>query len=208
MKTPEVQGDAWQLADRERFWRQIAREQHIIHTYSSRTDLVNMLFTFVDDGIKSDDAVLVISLPETREPLDEKLQQAGHNIFSLKLRDQYIAIDASEMLAEFMINNAPDPLLFRYTMVDLTKRAKRSQRRVRAVSEMAAVLWSGGNQEAALALEHLWNDYLDMAPFTLLCAHPDAGTAGVGIFEQVHRAHRRCVVAHQESQQTVMFRSA
>ena len=208
MKIPEVQAESWQLADPERFWRQIAREQHVLHTYSSHSGLVNTLFTFVDDGFKSDDAVLLISLPETRALLDEKLRQAGHNIFSLKLRDQYICIDATEMLAEFMINNVADPLLFRYTISDLTKRARRSRRRVRAFGEMVSILWSGGNHEGALALEHLWNDYLDLEPFTLLCAYPNTATKGIGIFDQVHHAHRRCVAPHQESQQNVMFRSA
>jgi hypothetical protein len=207
MNTGEVRTEAWQVAEPERFWRQIAREQHILHTYSNAEDLISTLFTFVDDGFKSNDAVLLISTAEHRQMLDDKLRQEGHNVFSLRLRDQYICIDALEMLAEFTINGYPDPLLFRYTIADLIKRAKRSQRRVRAFGEMVAILWSDGNREGAIALEKLWNNYLDIEPFTLLCAYPDADTAGVSMFEEVHHAHRRCLGTYEPVQNHLQFKS-
>jgi hypothetical protein len=208
MRTREEKTEAWQLADSERFWRQIAREQHILHTYSDTDDLISTLFTFVDDGFKSNDAVLLISTSEHRQMLDDRLRQEGHNVFSLRLRDQYICIDALEMLAEFTINGKPDPLLFSYTVTDLVQRARRSRRHVRAFGEMVAILWSDGNREGAIALEKLWNNYLDMEPFTLLCAYPDKDTAGVNMFEDVHHAHRRCLAPHQSSGEHVVFRSA
>jgi hypothetical protein len=186
-------GEEWKQVDPVRFWRQIGRDQHVLQVYDNPGDLITSLFSFVDDGFKSNDAVLIISTPEHREMLDEKLRLAGHNVFSLRLQDQYICLDASETLAEFMIHGSPDPLLFRYAITDLVKRAKRSQRQVRAFGEMVAILWAAGNQDAALALEELWNSYMDVEPFTLFCAYPNSDVSGDGMFEQVQHTHKRCI---------------
>jgi len=190
-KSPGNKG--WKQADPERFWRQIARDQHILQIYDHADDLINNLFSFVDDGLKSNETVLIISTREHREQVDERLRQAGHNVFNLRLRDQYICLDASEMLAEFMIHGSPDPLLFRYIVADLVKRAKRSQRRVRAFGEMVAILCEAGNQEAALTLEELWNSYMDVEPFTLFCAYSANLVSGSGLLEKVKHAHDHCI---------------
>ena len=173
--------------------------------YDYIDDLISNLFEFVDDGLKSNDAILIISTAEHREKLDERLRLAGHNVFSLRLRDQYICLDASEMLAEFMIHGSPDPLLFRYTIGDLVKRAKRSQRSVRAFGEMVAILWAAGNQEGALALEGLWNTYMDIEPFTLFCAYPAKVVSGSELFDEVRHAHRHCIV---QSEKPLLYTSA
>lgn len=211
METRKVkvdQKEEWQQATPDRFWQQIAREQHVLQLYDCSDDLIDTLFHFVDDGFKSNDAVLIISTHEHRERLDEKLRQAGHNIFSLRLRDQYICLDASEMLVEFMIHGMPDSLLFRYTITDLVKRARRSQRRVRAFGEMVAILWDAGNQEAALALEQLWNNYMDMEPFTLFCAYPQNADDGKSMFEEVRHAHKHCLSVHKHNHDQLLFKAS
>jgi hypothetical protein len=208
MKVRDGSPEAWQHADPERFWQHIAREQHILQIYKTTDDLLKTLFTFVDDGLKAGDSVLIIATSQHRQLLDEKLEQAGHNVMSLRLRDQYICLDASATLSQFMVMGMPEPLNFRYTVSDLIKRAKKSQRRMRVFGEMVAILWSSGNHEGAVALEHLWNIYLDMEPFTLLCAYPETGTDGVSMFEEVHHAHRRCVAGHNTNPDQVVFKSA
>ena len=197
--------DSWIEANPERFWRQIARDKHILQVYKDDTGLINNLFEFVDDGFKSNDAVLIISTPTHRELLDEKLRQAGHNVFSLRLRDQYICLDASEMLSEFMIHGSPDPLLFKYTITDLIKRAKRSQREVRAFGEMVAIIWDAGNQDAAIELEGLWSSYIAMEPFTLFCAYPASAAADDELFQHVHDAHHHCIAP---ANNPLMYKSA
>jgi hypothetical protein len=47
--------------------------------------------------------------------------------------------------------------------------------RVRAFGEMVALLWTEGNEDAALQLEKLWNDLVQMYAFPLFCAYPLSG---------------------------------
>src|SRR5262249_9911455 len=44
--------------------------------------------------------------------------------------------------------------------------------RVRAFGEMVPLLWAEGRQDAALALEQLWNDLVARLPLSILCGYP------------------------------------
>src|SRR5689334_22405727 len=157
MNAKSSHANKWQTAETAKFWNEIALGEHVVQVYHKEEVLIDVLFRYASEGFAKGDSVVVIATPEHIQQLDNKLRNAGHNLFDLALLDQYIPINASYALAEFMINGSPDPILFRIRMLEVLKRARRNGNRVRAFGEMVSLLCSRGNPEAAHKLEDLWN---------------------------------------------------
>jgi len=64
--------------------------------------------------------------------------------------------------------------------------------RVAACGEGAALLWVQGNTEAALRLEHLWDEIAKLYDVDILCEYPLAsfqGGMGSYVFDRLCAAH-------------------
>ena len=170
----DVNEGIWTKVDSGRFWREMTHPDHIVQLYDSSIELVDRLVEFAVAGFRAGESVVVIATSEHIRQLDERLKDSGFQPFALKLRDQYICLDADQALYEFVFNGAPDRILFRLLASNLMKRAKRSGRKVRAFGEMVAILWAQGNADGALCLEHLWSEYMTSERFSLFCAYPNA----------------------------------
>src|SRR5262249_16730212 len=81
-------------------------------------------------------------------------------------------LDARTTLAGFMNGDAPDRDRF-FEQVGTIIRKSLSSRddSVVAYGEMVDLLWRDGKWEAALRLEHLWNELALSCEFELLCAY-------------------------------------
>jgi len=95
-----------------------------------------------------------------------------------------------------MVNDLPDPWKFLKVADDLiagaVDTAKGDHRRVLVLGECAPLLWARGNAEAAIRLEHLWDDIAKSHNIRVLCGYPlDSfqGGAGSHIFEKICAAH-------------------
>ncbi|MGI8602721.1 MAG: MEDS domain-containing protein [Verrucomicrobiales bacterium] len=89
--------------------------------------------------------------------------------------DQYMPLDAEQVLSKFMVKGWPDDRLFSEVVTGLLKRARKGGRRVRAFGEMVAVLWAQGHNGATVRLEHLWHSLCRTEEFSLFCAYPRSG---------------------------------
>jgi signal transduction histidine kinase len=119
---------------------------------------------------------------------------AGINLSEAAVASRYIARDAEEVLAEFMIGGAPEPVRFERVIGALISKAAGRGRSVRIVGEMVAILWAEGNVTGAIELEDLWNDLADKHPFSLFCAYPMNGfnrADSTAPFEHLCRVHAR-----------------
>jgi len=157
------------------FWGEIAPCDHVVQIYEDDRVFLDLLDGFVSGGFKADDCVIVIATAEHLIALEERLGIHGYNVFELKLRDQYIPLDAEETLAKFMVNGWPDEVLFTYLITTLITRAHKMKRQVRAFGEMVALLWAKGHSGATVQLEHLWNRICETEGFCLFCAYPRSG---------------------------------
>jgi len=74
-----------------------------------------------------------------------------------------------------MVNNAPDPVLFRRVAGDLimkaAKQAKGERGRVAACGEGVHSLLAAGYLDATIALERLWNEMAKLYEIDILCAY-------------------------------------
>lgn len=157
------------------FWGEIAPCDHVLQIYENDKEFIDILESFVINGFRSGESVIVIATPEHLRALNQRLRDQEWDLFSLTLQDQYIPLSAEETLGQFMINGWPDENLFYHLLTNLLLRARNRDRRVRAFGEMVAVLWSQGYSGATVHLEYLWNRYCESEQFSLFCAYPKSG---------------------------------
>lgn len=169
---------SWVNADSELFWRDVVHPNHIVEIYDDDKDFVGSLVTFATTGFSLNQSVVVIATSDHLKQLDAKLIEKSYDLFELRLTDQYITLDASKALYEFVIGGKPDATLFRLLASNLMKRAKRSGRKVRAFGEMVAILWAQGNEKGTFCLEQLWSEYMRGESFSLFCAYPRSCFSG------------------------------
>jgi hypothetical protein len=165
----------WQRCNMQTFWREVAPCSHVVQIYEDEEVFLNLLEGFVAGGITVGDCVMVIATAAHLHALEDRLRSHGLDLATLAARDQYIALDAEETLAKFMVNDWPDYHLFMDTMNNLFEHARRHQRNVRAFGEMVALLWDEGKSGATVMLEYLWNTFSEKERFSLFCAYSQDG---------------------------------
>jgi hypothetical protein len=96
----------------------------------------------------------------------------------------------------FMVNDLPDPGKFLKVTGDLIAEAAKAVKvepaRVAACGECAPLLWAQGKAEAAIRLEHLWDEIAKSHGLDVLCAYPLGsfqGGVGSHIFERICAEH-------------------
>src|ERR1051325_10377005 len=141
-------------------WKAAGNTDHFVQFYRTEDYLIDCLAGYVVEGIWNRDANVVIATPEHRIALEERLRSKGIDVIATTLGRQLLAFDAREMLVKFMVAGRPDRDLFRKHIGEVVREATAKGRRLRAFGEMVALLWQDGNREAAIALEHLWNDLM------------------------------------------------
>jgi hypothetical protein len=139
--------------------------------------------------------VIVIATAAHLHELEKRLRGYWHDLDRARWEDRYIAILPHETLAKFMVDGMPEEDLFQSTVRELLARARGQGRRVRAFSEMVAVLWAEGNRDAAIRLEHFGTRLQATEKFPLFCAYPRAQfkTDAEASIQSVCAAHSRVI---------------
>jgi signal transduction histidine kinase len=159
-----------------------AGEGHLVQYYEEEAFLYERITDFMSDGLRANDAGVLIATPAHRDGVESRLLAKGVALPDLIADGRYHPLDAQETLSRFMVNGWPDPQRFANTIGPVIRTACAGDRRVLAFGEMVALLWAEGNRDAAVRLEELWNALARRETFALLCAYPitsfdDAGYA-------------------------------
>lgn len=200
----------WKRSEVAAFWKDVAPSDHLVQIYNNDEVLLNSLEGFVASGFRSGDSVIVIADLKHLQELDKRLLSSGFKTTALHSMDIYIPVNAKEALSKFMINDWPDDRLFTQLVTDLMARARgRHGRKVRAYGEMVSVLWSRGNQGAAIRLENLWNKFAETEEFCLFCAYPKEGFKGYHgtAVEHICAAHSKLIAGDKKSTTEIFYRS-
>lgn len=168
---------------------------HVVKVYDDDQDLACGVSGFVAAGIAADDLMLVVATPEHRAAFARAARAAAVDLPAASAAGQYLALDAREMLATFMVDGVPDPAQFGEVIGGLLRRA--APRRVRIFGEMVAVLWDEGNVSGAITLESLWNDLSTNLSFSLYCAYAMSSFASASDLSAIREVcdHHADVVA-------------
>jgi PAS domain S-box-containing protein len=160
-------------------WRNSDAHAHVVHFYENDAFLVEEVSRFLGTALGAGDAAIVIATKAHREAFAQKLKSRGLDTGVAVAQGRYIALDAAETLAKFMIDGRPDAERFTSLIGAVVARANKAAGgdppRVAAFGEMVALLWAEGKHDAAVQLEKLWNNLAEAHSFSLRCAYPLEG---------------------------------
>ena len=153
-----------------------SKHTHSVQFYSDDPFLIDALSRFMGAALGAGDAGVVIATHSHREQLADRLAARGVDVNLAVEQGRYVALDAAQTLAQFMVNGFPDEERFAQVIGGVISRAKAAtglaQNRASLFGEMVALLWGEGKTEAALRLEQLWNQIAQSHSFSLVCAYP------------------------------------
>jgi PAS domain S-box-containing protein len=160
-------------------WRDTDQQAHIVQFYEDSDFLVGEVSRFIGTALGAGDSGIVIATKAHRDGIADRLAANGLNVSVAIGQGRYVALDAAETLAEFMIGGQPDPERFTSVIGEVIERTRkaagRDGARIAAFGEMVALLWAEGKKEAAIRLEQLWNSLAETHAFSLRCAYPLKG---------------------------------
>ena len=167
--------EEWETSNIQVFWGEIAPCDHLVQVYENEKIFLDTLEGFAGTGFLANDSVVIIATSNHLDELNARLRSQGFDLNALTAADQYIPIDAEDLLSILLVDGWIDEGIFNSFISDIVNRAKQRNGKVRAFGEMVAVLWGQGNCGATVQLENLWNQLHGKSPFTLFCAYPKTG---------------------------------
>jgi PAS domain S-box-containing protein len=168
---------------------------HVVQLYSNDNFLTDTICRFVGDALATDNGALVIATQSHQGILHKKLAARPIDPGIAATQGRYLALDASETLAKFMVNGSVDAARFNDIVgaaLEKVRKAAGPDCRIAVFGELVALLWAEGKSEQAIEVEHLWNCLAEKYEFSLLCAYPIAGfnsQAHVGPFLTMCNQH-------------------
>jgi DNA-binding NarL/FixJ family response regulator len=149
--------------------------RHEVGFYSDDKSLLHGFTQFVGTALKAGNAVIVVATELHRGGLLPRLLGHGVDIDAAIEQGRYLPLDVTETLSTFMVNDLPDPVRFLKVASDLiataTKAAKGEHPRVSACGECAPTLWAQGKADAAVQVEHLWDEIAKTYDVDILCGY-------------------------------------
>lgn len=148
---------------------------HQAHFYSDQEGFLEGFTQFLDPALRAGNAVIVIATESHRQDLLLRLQARGLDVAAAVEQGRYISLDVADTLSTFMVNDCLDRARFLKLAGDLIAKAagavKGEHGRVAACGECTPSLWSQGNSEAAIQLEHLWDEFARSHQVDILCGY-------------------------------------
>ena len=154
----------------------LASHRHDVVFYSSDAVLVDAFSRFIAGELREGSAVLAIVTAAHEQSLYRSLKASRVDV-ALAIRDQrYIPVNVKALLAKSTVNCYPDPLRYLDAagklLTDITRRATARHARVAACGEGTSMFWTQGHVDAAIQLEHLWDEIAKSHQMDILCAFP------------------------------------
>jgi hypothetical protein len=144
---------------------------HLVQLYQDDDFLAEAVTTFILEGLRRDEAVVLVVTPAHRDLFLRKLRMAGTDVIGSMMERRLKILDAATTLSSFMPGGKLDQEAFRRTVGAVIREAREARPRVRAFGEMVDILWRRGDLEGAERLEGFWNDLAREQEFSLLCAY-------------------------------------
>ena len=147
--------------------------EHHVQLFDSSKSLADTVSTFLIGGLARGDSALVVAIPQHRELLSRRLDEAGWQVRTLINANRLFIADAEQTLSKFMRQDTPSPIAFD-EVVGTTVRRIAGGKRVWIYGEMVDVLAARGNYRGAVQLEEMWNVLGHRECFTLFCGYASA----------------------------------
>lgn len=175
---------------------QNAEIRHEVEFYSDDAAFVTGFAAFIEAVLDAGNAAILIATESHRSGILQKLKAKGLDVGAAIKQGRYLSLDAVETVSTLMINDVLDPIHYAKVVGDLLTKAAKSAEgehpRVTFCGECAPTLLAEGNAEAAIQLEHLWNEITKTYRVDTLCGYLwSAFPHGEGspIFERICAEH-------------------
>ena len=157
----------------QRFIENAQPGEHAVEILGDADRPTEALGRYVAAGLRSDAPAVVISRPERWQSLLRELAARGWNPSALQRERLLNHRNAEDALEEIMRDGSPDSGAFTRVIGGLLDEVATlfPGKTIRAFGEMVDILWARGQEQAALALEGLWNDLARTRCFALLCSY-------------------------------------
>jgi CheY-like chemotaxis protein len=153
------------------------RAGHAVLCYADEQGLLDAGVGFLTTALGRGDSVALFLTDEHRRCIAKRLQQSS--LTELEREGRYLTFDARESASQ-IVRDARLDVDSVAEMADRLERARLAssrgrQSRMTIFGEISALLCHGGNREAAIQLEQVWDDLTRSLPFLTLCAYPVNG---------------------------------
>lgn len=176
------------------------RIRHEVEFYSDDEAFAAGFADAIKNALQLRKSVILIATELHRAGVARILQAAGVDVNGAIERGNYLSLDAHQAVKLIMDNDVPNPVRCEELICDLvTKAAKAASGphpKVAICGECAPQLLAAGNTEAAIQLEHIWNEKTTTHNADTLCGYLSSlfrHEQGEAIRERVVREH---VIAH------------
>jgi DNA-binding NarL/FixJ family response regulator len=170
--------------------------RHEAGFYSEDQWLLEDVTQFIGTVLRPGNSAVVIATEAHRNIFLRSLRAFGLDIDAAIEQGRYIAIDAAEALASFMVKGEPDPDRFkqRFSAVisKATKVAQGPHPRVGVFGECADLLCAEGNVEAAIQVERLGSELVKEYDLDVLCGYSVNNLRGMmdgAIHQRIREEH-------------------
>jgi len=181
-------------------WLELDRSPHAVHFYANEDFLVDSLSRFVGTALEAGDSSFVFATPAHLDGLAEQLKAQGVDADGAAKKGRYRTFDAAQALAQLSVggdlNRSAFDEFVNGVVLPLKAAAERTPKRVAACGEIVALLWAEGKPDAAIALEHLWNELSKQGGFSFRCFYPIACFSDRGqsdLFLKLCAEHASCI---------------
>ena len=148
---------------------------HEVAFYSDDAAFVLGFTRFIKAALESGSTVIVVATESHRKSLLQRLREHGVDIVAAVEQGRYVSLDVVETLSTFMVNDHPDPARFLKVASNLIAAAPKASSgvrpRVAACGECAPTLWEQGKVDAAVEVEHLWDEIAKHRDVDILCGY-------------------------------------
>jgi DNA-binding NarL/FixJ family response regulator len=149
--------------------------RHEVGFYSDDRRLLDDLMQFIGAALTAGNAAIVAATESHRNSLLLRLQAQGLDVGGAIEQGRYIALDTTDALSTFMVDDTLDPVRFMETFGNLigmaTKAGTSEHPRVVIFGECVHFLWAQGNAEAAIQMEKLGNLLTKTYDVDILCGY-------------------------------------
>lgn len=148
---------------------------HEVQFYADDESLVVGWSRFIEAALLAGNAVIVAATKGHQRGLLEKFHESGVDLSAAIDEGRYLTLDIAETLSIFMVSGLPDPVRFKQATSSLlnaaAKAATGETARVAVCGECAPTLWMQGKVDAAIQLEHLWDEITKNYDVDVLCGY-------------------------------------
>ena len=140
--------------------------------YDDVAPLVNELGRAMSVALDQGHGAICVVADTTRLMLEEQLNKRGIDIDAVRSAGQYVSVDGDEALNGICAGGTPNAGRFATVVGSVVDRVSGKYPSVWMYGELAALMWTRGNQDGAIELDRLWAAFSDTHPVCLCVAFP------------------------------------